>query len=293
MNKNKSIQNLIELNFAIVFMSTSGALGKYIDMPVPVTIASRALLGGIAIFLFCKWRKFDFKINKSDKPIILLSGLLMGLHWVTYFYALKLSNVAIGMISLYTFPIITAFLEPIILKTKFQKIHLILVLLVMLGIYFLIPDFDIQNDHSKGIALGILSALFYSLRNIITKSKVNEYNGSILMLYQLIIVSVALSPFFLILDTSGIKAQLPAIITLALLTTAIGHTWFIYSFKNFSVTSVSIISSLQPVYGIIIGVIFLKEYPELSTVIGGLLILTSVVMESVITYKRAATKNKI
>ncbi len=286
MNKNKSLQHLIELNFAILFISTSGALGRYIDLPVPITIGSRAILAGVFIFLYCKWRGFDLKIYKGDKRIIILSGLFMGLHWLTYFYALILSNVAIGMISLFTYPILTAFLEPIILKTKFQKVHLVLIFLVMLGIYFLIPDFNFENNHSKAIGLGILSALFYSLRNIITKSKVDKYNGSILMFYQLIIVSIALSPFFFILDTSGITAQFPAIITLALLTTAIGHTMFIYSFKNFSVTSVSIISSLQPVYGIIIGILFLSEYPQLRTVLGGSLIIISVIMESVMTYKR-------
>lgn len=285
MNKNKRIQNLLELNFAIIFISTSGVLGRYIDMPVPITICSRAILASILIFLFCKWKGFDFKIKKGDRWTILISGFLLGLHWVTYFYALKLSNVAIGMLSLFTFPIITAFLEPIILKTKFQRIHLVLGFLVMLGIYFLIPDLDFQHDYSKALALGILSAIFYSLRNIITKSKIKDYNGSILMLYQLIVISVVLSPFYFFGDLSGLKAQIPELMMLAILTTAIGHTWFLYSFRNFSVTSASIISSLQPVYGIIMGMIFLQEYPELSTIIGGLLILSSVIIESMIMYK--------
>jgi drug/metabolite transporter (DMT)-like permease len=287
MFKSKNLHNLLELNLAIVFMSTSGALGRYIDMPVPITIAFRALFGGILIFIFCKWRGFSLKIKKSDRMIIGAGAVLMGLHWITYFYALKLSSVAIGMLSIYTFPVITAFLEPLILKTKFQKTHLLLGVLVLFGIYFLVPDFNINNDYTKGLGLGIISAICFSLRNIIMKSKVKEYNGSILMLYQLIIITIVLSPFFLFLDSSGIMNQIPANLMLAVLTTAIGHTAFLYSFRNFSTTSASIISSAQPIYGIIIAMVFLKEYPESSAIFGGALILASIVIESVRTKNRS------
>ena len=64
-------------------------------------------------------------------------------HWVTYFYALKLSNVAIGMLSMFTFPVMTALLEPFFTKQKINSIHIALALLVLIGIYFLVPDFSI------------------------------------------------------------------------------------------------------------------------------------------------------
>ncbi len=286
MLKNKSVYNLLELNVAIILISTSGALGRYIDMSPPLTIAFRALLAGFFIFLFCKIKGFSFKIKKKDRATVIWSGLFMGLHWVTYFYSLKLSNVAIGMISLFTHPIITSLLEPLILKTRFQKMHVVLGALVLTGIYFLVPDFDFQNDYTKAIALGILSAVFYSLRNIIIKPKMSDYNGSIMMMYQLVVIAIFLSPSYLLFDTSGIIEQLPANLILALLTTTIGHTMFLYSFRHFSATSVGIMSSSQPIYGIIIGIIFLSEYPDLSSMIGGLFILTSVVLESIRTYKK-------
>ncbi|MCK8524287.1 DMT family transporter [Aquimarina sp. D1M17] len=285
MENNQHFKNILELNLAMLLISTSGALGRYIDMPVPVIIGFRAILAGILLFLFCKWKKISFSTGSKDRPTIILSGVLMGLHWITYFYALKLSNVAIGMLSIFTYPVITALLEPLLLKTKFQKVHLLLALLVLLGIYFLVPDLDFENSYTKAVILGIISALCYSLRNLIMKTKVGNYNGSVLMWYQLVVVSICLLPFLFIFDSSGIKDQWPATLTLALLTTAIGHTLFLSSFKRFSITTASIISSVQPVYGIIIGIVFLKEIPALSTVIGGVLILTSVVIESIRTYK--------
>ena len=117
------------------------------------------------------------------------------------------------------------------------------------------------------------------------KSKSTEYEGSILMVYQLIIVSVLLSPVFFVYDITGLQSSLPAILILALLTTATGHTLFIYSFRNFTISTASIISSIQPVYGIIIGMIVLGEYPALNTIFGGVLILGTVLIESIRSFK--------
>ncbi len=282
---NQHLRNILELNFAMLLISTSGVLGRHIDMPVPVIIGYRAILAACILFLFCKWKKISFKIETKDRIPILTGGILMGLHWITYFYALKMSNVAIGMLSLFTYPVITALLEPLVLKVKFQKMHLILGVLVLVGIYFLVPDFSIENTYAKAVAMGVFSALCYALRNLIMKTKVSNYHGSMLMWYQLIIMVILLLPALFIMDSSGIISQFPFVLVLALLTTAIGHTLFLYSFKRFSATTASIIGSVQPVYGIILGIIFLREIPVLSTVIGGVLILTSVVIESIRTYK--------
>ena len=280
MTKRIQTVNFIELNLAILFISTSGALGRYIDLPIPLTIGLRSLLGGIALYLFLRWKKISFYVEGRDRKTIFFGGLLLGLHWITYFYALRLSNVAIGMLSLFTYPAITAILEPLFLKTKVLKIHLILSVLVLVGIYFLVPDFDIKNDDFKAVGFGVFSALCYATRNIIMKSKINYYDGSLLMAYQLLIITIVLSPFAFFLDTSSVVDYLPATILLALLTTAIGHTLFLHSLKHFSTVTASIVSCIQPVYGIIIGMIFLHEFPKTTTIIGGTIIVLTVIIES-------------
>lgn len=286
MQKQLYLKNLIQLNFAVLLISTSGTLGRYIQLSVPLIILLRALLGGIFLYFFCRWKKLSFKIHKKDRMVVLLSGVLMGAHWITYFVSLKLSSVAIGMLSVFTYPAITAFLEPLMLKSKFEKSNLFLGLMVLVGIYFLSPELSLKNDQFKAIGFGVFSALCYSVRNIYMKSKAAEYEGSILMVYQLIIVSLLLSPVFFITDLTGLSSSLPAILILALLTTATGHTLFIYSFRNFTISTASIISGVQPVYGILIGMIILGEYPALSTIFGGILILSTVIIESIRNFKR-------
>ena len=283
--KNSHFRNIIELNFAMLLVSTSGALGRYIETLVFITIFFRAALAMLFIFLFCRVTKKSFTIKNGDRSTVIVSGVLMGLHWITYFYALQLSNVAIGMISIFTYPVITSLLEPLLLKSSFQKMHLLLALMVLTGIYFLVPEFNLENDHFRAITFGIFSALCYALRNIVSKGKVTIYDSSILMFYQLVVISILLLPFLMVIPMDKVVSQLPAIAVLALVTTSIGHTLFLQSFKKFSITTASIISSTQPIYGIIIGAIFLYEIPQWSTLIGGFLILGAVIIESIRSYQ--------
>ena len=287
--KNQHSNHLLLLAFATLLISTSGPLGKFIDLPTPVIIWWRCALGALFLFLFCRYKKISIKIkSKRDLPTTILSALFLGTHWITYFYALKLSNVAIGMLSLFTFPVITALLEPFFIKSKLDLTHVALGVMVLIGIYILAPDLNFENSHVKGILLGLFSAFCYALRNLIIKRHVNRYNGTVIMLHQIIILSIVLIPFVFIMGTNNITTQYPYVITLALLTTAIGHSLFIHSFKYFSVSTASIIGSIQPIFGIIIAFMFLNEVPKTNTFIGGALILITVVIESIRSKKNSA-----
>ncbi|UMB59495.1 DMT family transporter [Lutibacter sp. A80] len=284
--KKQQLKNIFDLNIAVILMSTSGVLGKSILFPPEITIWWRCLFAAFIIGLFCWYKKYNLKIkSKKDAVSLLLSGFLLGGHWVTYFYALHLSNVAIGMLSLFTYPIITTLLEPLFFKIKLSKYQLLLGVMIVIGIYFLTPEMNFENNNTKGVLMGILSAFFYALRNIITKKNVHHYNASIVMLYQLIVVVLILWPFSITynyVDTSNwIK-----IASLALITTALGHTLFVNSFKNFTISTASIMGSMSPIYGIILGVIFLSEIPSTTTLFGGALILATVFIESIKSTKK-------
>ena len=93
----KNLKHILEINLAMVLISTSGVLGRYIDLPPAVTIGIRAFGAMLLLAVFVKWKRLSFKLKREDIFIILLSGILMGGHWITYFYSLQLSNVAIGL----------------------------------------------------------------------------------------------------------------------------------------------------------------------------------------------------
>ncbi|XMO84994.1 DMT family transporter [Algibacter sp. AS12] len=280
--KNQHNQNLLLLTLATLLISTSGALGRFISMPTEIIIWWRSALGAVFLFIFCKIKKVDLKIQSNkDFTTVLISAIFLGAHWITYFYALKLSNVALGMLSLFTFPVITALIEPIFTKTKLNPIHILLALMVLLGIYILAPDFNFESTQIKGILCGLLSALFYAIRNLMLKKPASKYNGMSLMMYQTLFLTLILLPVLFIKDNSNITTQYPYVILLALVTTAIGHSLLISCFKHFSISTASIIGSSQPIFGIIIAFLFLNEIPTLNTFIGGALIIGTVVIESV------------
>lgn len=281
MNNNNLLGNVLMLNLSMLCISTSGALGRYLSTPPMLSIWWRAAFALVFLGLYCYWRQFRFRIDlKKYGSVFFASGLLMAVHWITYFYALQWSNVAIAMLSLFTFPIMTALLEPLLLKTTFQKYHLFLSILVLIGIGFLAPEFEFQNTMTQGLLIGLFSAFAFSLRNILLKTQVGQFNGSVLMFYNVLIAFVLLIPAVFYYQAVEVKSQLPYLFLLGLITTAIGHTLFLNSFKHFSVSTASIIGGMQPIYGILLAFFFLKEVPTWNSWIGGSLILLTVVLES-------------
>ena len=271
----------LQLNLAILLISTSGVLGRWISLPPELSIFWRSLLAIPFLLLFLLIMRQPIRPAFQWNIPLVLAGLFMGTHWVTYFYALQWSNVAIGMLSLFTYPVITALLEPLFFNTRFQLRHLILGGLTLLGIYFLVPTFTLATKHGVALALGIFSALCYALRNLIIKKVSPKINGSQLMLTQVIIIALCFSPF---LSFEKIESSInfwEALIVLALFTTVMGHSLFLYSLSHFSVTTASILSSIQPLYGIIIAFFVLGEIPHWGVFVGGSCIVLSVVLESI------------
>ncbi|MGB3775548.1 MAG: DMT family transporter [Leeuwenhoekiella sp.] len=291
--KGSFLNHLLQLNFAMLLVSTSGVLGRSIPLSAPVAIAYRALLAAVLLFLFLRFKKIKLFIAKKDRKMILLGGFLMGLHWVFYFQALQLSTVAIGMLTIYTHPTLTSILEPIIMKKPFQKIHILLGVLVLIGISFLVPELNFENQYTQAIGFGLISALAYSLRNILMKKQVKNYHGSLLMWYQMVIVAVALTPLYFMASPEAVTEAFPYLLALALVTTAVGHTLYLMSFKYFNVTTASILGSVQPIYGILMGIFFLGEIPRWGTFIGGAMILTAVITESIRSLRNRKKENKV
>ena len=265
----------------MLFISTSGVLGKYLQLSPELIIFWRSALASILLIPILKMRKFPigFKLGKHAK-VMFLGAFLMGVHWWAYFYSLQLSTVALAMLAIFTYPIITSLLEPLILKVSFQKHHILTALLTLIGIYFLVPDFSYSHNYNLALVLGIGSALAYALRNILMKKIVNEFDGMQIMYYQSVVVALISLFVPIVQSDANMEGQWWALIGLALFTTIIGHSLLLYSFKKFSISTASILSCSQPIFGIILAVIFLNEVPGVSTIIGGVFILTSIIIET-------------
>ncbi len=282
---NKNTQHFLVLTLAILFMSSSGTVGSYTTVSPEVAIWVRCVIGSLALWMVLKLTKTPTSIGwKRDFRLTLLSSVFMGTHWVLYFYALSLTNVAIGMLSLFTYPLLTSLLEPLMLKTKLKLWNVSLAIIAFIGVFFLIPEYSLGNNTTIGILLGILSALLYSVRNILMKESIARHSGITLMYYNLLVICIVLTPVLFFVDFDSNMASLAqewhALLALGLITTAIGHTLFVVSFGYFSITTVSIISNLTPLLGIVLGYLFLDQIPNERVFIGGSIIMVSVMAES-------------
>ena len=284
--KNRHLYNILILNLGMLCISTSGPLGRFIPLPPPLIIWSRAFVAFLVLGAYCYWKKEKIRRGfVENRSTIIFSGTLLTLHWVTYFFALQWSGVAIGMLSMFTFPIITVFLEPLFFKTKFHPIHLMFGALILIGIYLLVPSFNYENVQTKGLFMGLFSALAYAFRNLIIKKNVQKFNGSLLMFYQMGITIILLFPVLMFYPIDTFTTQIPYLLFLGLVTTAIGHTLFLNCLTYFTVSTASIMNSTQPIFGIIIAFFFLNETPPASSLIGGGIILITVVIESLRSHK--------
>ena len=279
MSKNNYL-HFILLNIAMLCISTSGALGRYINLPPPLTIWSRAVVAFVLLLIYVIWKKKRILLDfKKEGFTAFISGILMAGHWVAYFFALQWSSVAIGMLSLFTYPMITLLLEPFFFDVKYQKRHLCRGVMILAGVYLLAPSFELNKSITQGVLMGLLSSLCYALRNIFMKQKIATVDGSVLMLYQMGVTMVILLPALYYLEPESYIDKLPFILILGVVTTAVGHTLFLNSFKKFSVGTVSIMSGIQPIYGILLGVVFLSEIPSNRSIFGGILIILTVLIE--------------
>ncbi|MEM9930880.1 MAG: DMT family transporter [Bacteroidota bacterium] len=265
----------------MLFISTSGMLGRFVPLAAIPAVWWRAVFATVALGLFCWWKGYSFTIeDPRRRRLVWLSGVLMLGHWVTYFYALKLSSVAVGMLAVFTYPAMTTLLEPLLLKQPFEPRHLGLAALVVVGVYFLAPSLSLADGATKGLLLGLLSALIYSLRNILMKTQVDSLQGSVLMTYQAGLTILLLAPTLFFFDARPTPEAWPYLLGLGVITTALGHTMLLACFRYFSVSTASLLTCVQPIYGILLGMIFFREIPGWSAVLGGALILTAVAVEA-------------
>jgi len=277
---------------ALSTMSTSGVLARSVTLPVPIQIRVRCVIAALVLYLVLKLQKKKVALpGRRFGWQIVVASILMGLHWIFYFYALFFSNVAIGMLSLFTYTIFTALLEPVVLKTKFQLRHIPLTLIGMLGLYLLIPSEEVDNDYGLGIVCGVISALAYTFRNLSMKQSIATVDGVSLMFFQMLILSIVMfgTVFFYPADVLiiGFANNWELILVLGIVTSALGHTLFVSSLAYFSTTALSILSNLIPIFGIAMGYFFLSESPQAKILIGGALILMTSFIEGYFSWMKS------
>lgn len=272
---------LIELNVATLLLGLTPLFAKLITLSSPQIILGRSFFGliGLGIFVFFTKQNFRMK-NAKDYFKVLFFGILMGLHWLTLFESVKVSSVAVAMIALFTFPVITTLLEPYFFKEKLKSSDFFVALIVLFGVTLIVPVFDLSNNVTQGVIWGVISAIFYALRNILMKRELPNYSGSVLMFYQIFASLILFLPYLFFSDWEFVGNDLLYLVIVGILFTSVAHSLFTNSLAKFKAKTASVITSLQLVYSTIAAALIIGEIPDLRTMIGGLIILGCVIFET-------------
>ena len=273
---------LIELNISLLIMSITTLFPKLINMPVHYIIFGRSIIAAGALYIYIKaYRKKCFLPSRNSYLILFITGLLLAIHWLALFKSIQVSSVSIGILSFFSYPVITIFLEPIFYRNKLKYSDIVLSIFVIIGVSLILPNFELSNTATQGVIWGTISAFFFALRNIISKNILKIHSGEEIMLFQLTISAICLLPtvFIFTIETAISYSDIVKIATLGVFFTAIPHTLLIRSLAGLRPKTVSIISSLQPFLCVIIAIIFLNEIPSFKIIIGGLFILSAVLFE--------------
>ena len=274
-------QSLIYLHIAVLLFGGTALFAKLIGLNALDITAYRAAIAGLAICVLLTLQKKPIKLHRAkDYVIAILLGVAVGIHWVTYFAGMQLAGITVGMLAFFTYPVITVFLEPLFNKSKPKTKDIISAVVVIFGIYLLIPNVNLGDDITLGVVTGVVSVLFFALRNITHKRYFSEYGGPQTMFYQTLVASLMLCAFIEVPITEINDTDLILLLIAGVVFTAMPHSLFAASLKHLSAATAGLISCLQPLYGTILAIIILHERPSVMTLIGGALIVSAACFET-------------
>lgn len=284
---------LIELHLAVLMFGGTALFSKLIPLSALDITLLRCCVASVVLGLLVKFRRQHLTLaSKQDYLVAIGLGVIVSLHWVTYFAAMQLSSVAIGMIAFFTYPVMTVIAEPLLTGHKIKPQDIASGVLVLIGVILLIPEANFGNDTTLGIAIGILSAMLFTARNLLQKRYFTQYSGPHAMFYQTLVAVVFLLPWHeadlnsIPLDVWGL------IILLGVVFTAAPHALFTSALRHLSAKTVGLVSCLQPFYGAMLALVILGEELSLTTLIGGTIIVATAIFETHQSHQSQRQKKK-
>ena len=265
---------------SMIVFGTIGLFVKFIPLSSGEIALYRAILAIIllGLVIIITKQKINFKTLKKDLPLLIISGIAMGINWILLFEAYNYTTVSVATLSYYFAPVLVMIISPLLFKEKLSLKQIICFVMSTIGLILLtgIGDVTTGQDHLKGILLGVLAAVFYATVIILNKfikgvSGINrtflQFIGSIFVLLPYVIFTNG----FNIIDITTIG--LINLLIVGLIHTGVCYCLYFSSLKELKGQDVAILSYIDPLVAVIVSLIFLKESMSLLQIIGGLLIL--------------------
>ena len=286
--KNSAVVPVLALHFAVFLFGSAGVLSKMLVISSVLLVFGRTLFASLSLIpLLLIQREFSFR---AVPKTVILCGALLAVHWLSFFAAMKVAPVTYGLMGFASFPLFVTWLEPWLFKEKRDSKDWYAALAVVIGMIVMVCDTggaeaaagaSLQSPVS-GLLLGIFSGFTFALLVLANRWQGGNIAPFRLAFLQNSVATLTLLPFALI---NGGLSHLSAnewwgLAFMGVVFTAISHGLFMYSLRYVSTRFASLMTSLEPVYGIGVAYFVLHETPNLFALIGCAIVISATVAVS-------------
>ena len=274
------------LHFIVFIWGFTAILGKLIQIPALELVLYRTLFAFVPLGILMAVRKRNFVIGGREVAKILGTGVLIGLHWIFFFASVKVSTVSVCLAGMATATLWTSILEPVMGKRKIRLFEVFLGIIIIFGLYVI---FRFEFDHIIGLIFAIFSAFLAALFFVINSKFAIKHDHYMVTFYEMVGAFLGAAIFlpayaYWLADDYAINLaanhmDFVYLLILALVCTVYPLAVSVELMKRLTVFSINLTINLEPVYGIILGVIIFGEKEKMS---GGFYLGTLIILLAVI-----------
>lgn|SRR5690606_24789761 len=294
------VKDYLMLHFVVLIWGFTAILGMLISIPTIEMVFYRTLLAALGLGLVFWWKKTKLRLPKKELAKILVTGAIISLHWLLFFGAARVSNISVCLAGLATASFWTAFLEPMVNKTKVKWYEVFLGLLIIVG---LVVIFSFELDYWVGLVMSVGSALLGAIFMVINSRLTKRGHPYIITFYEMIgaFIFTALVMLGYYLFYAEVQLQLVPtamdwlwLVILAGFCTVYAFSVSVELMKRLTAFAVNLTVNLEPVYGILLAVLIFGEKEKMTGgfYLGATIILLSVCMYPLFNYLYKRRKAK-
>lgn len=286
-----NFNNYLQLHFLVFIWGFTGILGALISIDAIPLVWYRMLLATIFVFIFFLIKKKSIKLPPRALFKFFIGGILIAVHWIFFFLAIKASNVSVALVAMSTGALFTSIIEPVFFKRKLIVLELFFGLIVISGLYLI---FNFESEYTLGIIYALIAAFLSAVFTVLNGLYIKEYNAEVISIYQLffgvafITVYILFTTGFTFESFSLTSSDIIYLIILSSICTAYAFIVSVKIMKYLTPYTVMLTINLEPVYAIILALIIFGEKEQMSPqfYIGALIIIITVVTNGILKNKK-------
>lgn len=262
-----NLKYYLHLHLIIFIWGFTAILGKLISIEAIPLVWYRMLLASVFIAIYFVLKKKTFTVDWKSLCKFFLSGILIALHWITFFKAIKVSNVSVALVAMSTGAFFTSFIEPFFFKRKIKLIEILLGLIVIFGLYII---FSFESQYSLGIIYALISSFLSAIFSVLNGVFVQTHKASVISFYQLFFGGVFITIFLFYQGDFSIyffQLQITDWLYLFILSSICTAYAFIASvevMKYISPYTVMLTINLEPIYAILLALLIFGEKEKMN-----------------------------